>query len=319
VTFSPIVALLHCGDATYGGGPGSYWWSLVASHFLGWLLLFLAAWRLPKIWHKPVKETGGWVPGKPLWCRKPTTFEDRAALLDENPLLLLMRPPRDTQIGVTILVALAMLLVLVYHLWFQHMPEFLHQPFRGGAIRWFVLLPLEIMLTFHACRFFSYARKSGLFELLASTPLTVKQIVAAHWTTLHRTFRLPFLVAFLLMLYGGGTHVISGIAGYRGSVFMEILPFLTLLLGIGLKVLDYFLLGWMGAWMALKLKRPGWAALFTILFALVIPSILCGLGYLLKPMLIAISRHYVVYELPRLVRIQFDGGMLPRATPPPLR
>ena len=81
-------------------------------------------------------------------------------------------------------------------------------------------------------------------------------------------------------------------------------------------VFDYFLLGWMGAWMALKLRRPGWAPFFTILFALILPSFLCGLGFLVKPVLIAVARHYVVYELPRLARSQFDSGYKIETVPP---
>ncbi|HEY1172213.1 MAG TPA: hypothetical protein VGH19_12640 [Verrucomicrobiae bacterium] len=325
LTFSPVVALLSSGDDKYTSSPAIYMWSLLGSHLLAWSLLLMAAWRLPKIWQQPAREAGNWVASKITLARKSTTFDERAAMLDENPMLFLMRPTRGMRLAIKGLIALSVLIVLV-DIFLIDEASFLHVPFRGGIIRWAVLFPLEVMLTFQACRFFTYARSSGLFELLASTPLTVKQIVSAHWTVLNRTFQLPFALAFIFMLFGGVRFMLDEMnSGMSSSspFFLHGIQMFTVVMGVGLKVLDYFLLGWMAAWMSLKLKRPGWAAFFTLLFALVIPGFLCWLGYLFKPVLIAVSRHYVVYELPRLVRMQFDARMpvaaAIRTTPPPIR
>jgi ABC-type transport system involved in multi-copper enzyme maturation permease subunit len=320
VTFSPLLPLFGVNSTKYGALPQLYWYPLLASQLLGWALLALTAWRLPVVWQKPAKETGGWTSSKSAVSRREGTFAERAKWLDSNPAMFLMRPERGIRTFTITLVTMGCGL-FVLDLLFVDGQSLYYAPFLSGLLKWLTLLPFKILLAVHACRFFSTARQSGVFELLLSTPLTTKEIVSAHWTVIHRTFLWPFVVLCFFVIFGG-----IKVLFLRSSQSMGVGVFEVLFLSSGIvsHVFDYFLIGWMGAWMGLKLKRPGWAPFFTILFALVLPSFLCGLGFMIKPVLIAVARHNVVYELPRLVRKQFDGTVDIQATaqtnvPPPLR
>ena len=319
LTCSPTLVLFNTSSARYGAAPQLYWYPLLGSQFMAWSILAWTSWQLPRVWHKPVKSNASLSVAKTVSKRQQNTFETRAKWLDANPAMFLMRPAPAIKITSLVLVIGATALVLVDMLLLDDR-SLLYIPFTGGLVEWLALLPLKLLLAVHACRFFAAARQSGVFELLLSTPLTTKELVAAHWTVIHRVFLWPFIILSFYVMYGGvKVFVLSSNPSAAAGTF----GFLLVGMQLVTHVFDYFLLGWMGAWMGLKLKRPSWAPFFTILFALVLPSFLCWLGFLIKPVLIAVSRHYVVYELPRLVRKQFDGGFsmestLQRSAPPPL-
>jgi len=319
LTFSPILTLFWVGSTKYGASPQLYWYPLLSSQLLAWAFLAFTSWRLPQIWHQPVREGASWMPAKALPNRLRTTFEERAKWLDANPAMFLMRPGPFIR-GLSIFLVLVATILLLIDVFLLDNKSLLYIPFTGGVVEWFALLPLKIFLAVHACRFFASARQSGVFELLLSTPLTSREMVSAHWTVINRVFLWPFIILSFYVMFGGvKAFVLSNPSNSTASTF----GFLLVGIQIVGHVFDYFLIGWMGAWMGLKLKRPGWAPFFTILFALMLPSILCWLGFLIKPVLIAVSRHYVVYELPRLARKQFDGGFsmtttMSPSSPPPI-
>jgi ABC-type transport system involved in multi-copper enzyme maturation permease subunit len=302
LTCSPMLALLSAGSETYDAAPRQFWYPLLTSQLLGWGFLMLSAWQLPKVWQQPVKETGGWVAANAAKDQPRMTFAERSVWLDGNPVTFLMRPGKAIRRGGIALAVFAALILLADT--YLNEASFWRFPFMSSAVEWGMLLPLKILLTVHACRFFSEARQSGVFELLLSTPLNVREIVSAHWKVIHRVFAWPYVALMLFILAASlSSYVSSGsanaISGALGLVFASV--------KLTAHAFDYFLLGWMGAWMGLKLSRPSWAPFFTILFALILPAFMCGLGILIKPILLAVARHNVVYELPRLVRMKFDA------------
>ncbi len=318
VTCSPVASLFYTGSMKYGATPQLYWYPFISSLLLAFMLLGLTVWQLPKIWQRPVKEPGGWLSTRWGGKRQKTSFGERAQWLDINPAMFLMRPGQSMRVTSIMLAVLGTAMLVVDMIYFEDY-SLLYVPFTGSPLEWFILLPLKLLLVVHACSFFASARQSGVFELLLSTPLTIKEIVRAHWKVIHRVFFWPFFMLFVYLLYGGlKLFVLEG-----SDMLAGILGFLVIGKHLITHVFDYFLLGWMGAWMGLKLKRPGWAPFFTILFALILPSFLCGFGFLVKPVLIAVARHYVTYELPRLVRSQFDASFkmetpVARTMPPAL-
>jgi hypothetical protein len=300
LTGSALLSLISAGSETYGTASKLFWQPLLTSHFLGWGFLALSAWHIPRVWNQPVKETGGWQLAKATPDKPRTTFAKRAKWLDENPAVFLMRPGKAVRRGGIALAIFAALLLLSDTYLLEDI-RFWHPFQMASAVEWMILLPLKILLTVHACRFFAEARQSGVFELLLSTPLTNRQIVSAHWSVIHRAFAWPYVTLVLFICT-------SSLSAFVSASFGSGLWLLFVAIRLVAHVFDYFLLGWMGAWMGLKLNRPNWAPFFTVLFALILPSFLCGLGVLVKPVLLAVARHHVVYELPRLVRQKFDSA-----------
>jgi ABC-type Na+ efflux pump permease subunit len=70
-----------------------------------------------------------------------------------------------------------------------------------SAVGGLITLVLYVMIASQGSRFFIYAKRSGLLELLLATPLSAVQIVHGQWRALLRMFAVPvvlYLAAQLL-------------------------------------------------------------------------------------------------------------------------
>jgi hypothetical protein len=97
--------------------------------------------------------------------------------------------------------------------YFNHFAVWMAWGFFGGL----VTLILYVLIASQATRFFIYARRSGLLELLLATPLSAAQIVHGQWRALLRMFAVPivlYLAAQLLatvMVYGASEKLAASI------------------------------------------------------------------------------------------------------------
>ncbi len=165
ITCSPTLTLFSSSSAKYGMVPVVYWYSFLSAQLLGWCFLALAIWKVPHVWRESAKETGGFSPSQKVHRHDAMDFEQRAKWLDENPALFLMRPQRVIRFLAKMAAVVALLLLLLDLSLFQN-SSIIFVPIIGGLIDWFVLVPLKILLVIHACRFFSDAKQTGVFELL---------------------------------------------------------------------------------------------------------------------------------------------------------
>ena len=122
---------------------------------------------------------------------------------------------------------------------------------------------------------FADHRRSGALELLLSTPMTGREIVRGQMLGLARNFCWPF-VAFLALLFAPvGVQLMSAIA--TGN-WQEILVAFSGSLASGLYavrfVIDLVALCYVGNGLALTLRRPQSAPTLTLLFVLILPSML---------------------------------------------
>lgn len=152
----------------------------------------------------------------------------------------------------------------------------------GIAAHIFILLRLAVL----ASERFGEDRRTGALELILSTPISIKSILAGHWMSLRRYFAGPILMAFcfhaLVFSYGftldddpefarSPLQVIGDIAQhiqgfpihpYRWELHFFALVVLTL---IPVLILDWIALAWLSTWRVLRLKHQLLAPISSLL------------------------------------------------------
>src|SRR5262249_34497902 len=91
---SPFYPFACSVEPTYPLQPGKFWWSLLASHFLGWFFIALAIFVLPRLWQEGTRLPGAWnFLSRSFGARRGnavTRAKRRAELLPINPVLWLV-------------------------------------------------------------------------------------------------------------------------------------------------------------------------------------------------------------------------------------
>jgi hypothetical protein len=152
---------------------------------------------------------------------------------------------------------------------------------------------IKLIFASQACRFFVESRKSGALELLLTTPLRSRDIVRGQWLALNRIFLWPLILFTLLNLTPLVFIVCRAIAGPGileafGPIAAAIASLAVTLWFTVAMVADVFTIGWVGMWLALTVKKPDLAPVWTILAVLILPAIgvFCGLDLLADMFLI---------------------------------
>ena len=128
---------------------------------------------------------------------------------------------------------------------------------------------LKLWITTEAGRQLAEDKRSGAFELLLSTPLTVRDIVHGQWLALRRQFLKPVVAAIVLEL------VLIFSVHYNRPVDQTQARWVWLA-GILMLVADVITLGWVAMSTALTEKNHGRATAKTAAVILALPWILFG-------------------------------------------
>ncbi len=174
-------------------GRSAYWVALAVTHLLGWVMLAVASMVVPHTWQERKKAglrlNRSWAYAWRYGGAR-RRLRLRRKLIGQQPVAWLVCRERWQALG---LWAFALLVTggsaagLIWKL-----PEEAWMIWNG--IGGFFTLILYLWAASQACRFLVEARRSGLLELLLSTPLNESQIVAGQWRALLRMFGLPVLL-----------------------------------------------------------------------------------------------------------------------------
>ncbi|HSU53889.1 MAG TPA: ABC transporter permease subunit [Candidatus Dormibacteraeota bacterium] len=270
---SPYYSFRFARDPVYGLKTAHYWKSLGVSHLVGWVFLGLASFMLVRFWRdkgeEAFRKTG-------IFQFRSTPVRRRKALLDTNPIAWVMGDER-------VLKWLIWGIIFCYGIYAAMQTAGMFgtinplQGYSGPKVAGFLL---KLLFATQVCRFFVESRRNGALELLVCTPLRSSEIIRGQWQALARLFLAPF-VAFLLLNFAPLAFTVYRAA--KGPGFAE---FLAAGLGIGAAIgmngwfafhtlADVCALGWFGMWLALTTKRPNLATPMTILFVLILPSLMC--------------------------------------------
>jgi len=288
---SPFSSFRYARASVYGAAPDRFAWSLATSHLVGWLALALASWRLPRF----AREEGGIRDSakvqtaanlRPTGSTKTRRDRNRTELLARSPVLWLISNEPATTWLVWALV-LAWTGTVLVGSWLAGLGEATGSGtqsigiwlLQGSQLCGFLL---KMLVAVQSCRFFLHARQNGALEMLASTPLTDRDVLKGQWLSLKRMFLWPLLLFWLSIFVPGLLSFVIGLGGRGGGPEHWLLGY-----GFGGVMAAWYLLTFVadvvtvalvGMWLSLTMRKPNFAPALTILLVLVLPSLLCGLG-----------------------------------------
>jgi hypothetical protein len=316
---SPFYPFFCAVEPTYPLQPGKYWRSLLASHFLGWFFIALASFILPRLWQEGSKFSGAWsFLNRSLRSRGGNAVmraKRRAEPLLINPVLWLVGDePALRRLAWAVVAAWG-----IYVLTSGQLP--------AASAMWHLSstsvcgLLLKILFAFQACRFFVEARRTGALELLLCTPLSNSEILKGQWLALRRIFLWPLLSFLLLNFVPVVFAVHLALTGPgQGQIWTAILQTtkgLTMLGWLGISLLaDTFAVGWVGMRLALTAKRPHMAPALTILYVLILPSIVCVLSLMIDLFFILWAATGLHQDLRWMLARQYQRPARASAAPP---
>jgi hypothetical protein len=257
-------------------GRSGFWTALCVSHCVGWIALGLAGILVRRTWQdrpKSSKRLGGVAGYQPRYGRSASRQAKRRKLLEPNPVVWLVLRDRWQAMAVWLITAVvlgcfsAIALRLPPMIWIV-----------WGPVSWIVLAGLYLWIASQACRFFIEARRSGLLEVLLVTPLRSVEVIHGQWSAFLRSFSVPISVLVLVLAAGvllSRQASFSAMSAARGgaagvSWFVE---GLTPAMAAANTIANLIALIWVGMWMGLTTKSGSMAALKTLLFVQVLPTI----------------------------------------------
>jgi len=266
----PVYSYWQCGDAEYKKWPGHFWGSLDVTFCLTLMLVLLACRIAPRSWQdKPMsprslkRERGG----RRRWWREGRWEKARAfrlRLLNVNAYFwLTARPYLKVSYVWTCMICIgvgwAFTTWMIGHT--DDSANYFYAFLLNGMLKLWIITEAGHQL--------AEDKKSGAFELLLSTPLTVRDIVHGQRLALRQQFLKPVAAAIILELVLMATvrHI---------QAQDQTQAWWTWLAGILILLADVMTLGWVAMSAALTEKSHDRATLKTAAFVLVLPWVLFG-------------------------------------------
>ena len=248
------------------------WWDLAWPQILGWTLIGLTVWRLPRCWQEASRRKR-WAL-RDLWKtisygKAASRLELRRKLLDRNPFMWLASRDR-LQAAVAWIIALSVMAAIGYY--------FFRVSFELGLlIGMGIAISALLQLTFSQSASTQLVREyeQGTLELLLSTPLSVQQVIRGQLAATRRHYRNLFVITVLILWAGIGLLMMQ--PGRPRTPGIISLTVYSMFLG-----LNFYAMGWVGMWTVVKAPDPRKAhgnAFFILtifpglLFALIVVSV----------------------------------------------
>jgi hypothetical protein len=262
---APITAFVYLFEDNYAKTPRGYWWALLPLPAASVVMLALASLTLPRLWRdEPGRgRTSKPRPAPPIRPGEtPGSSRGRERRVQGNPVAWLAHGGAVQSRMAWLLVAVPMLVTALVCAkgW---TPLAVSWATGLGVAVHFVLLS---WVAWRACYQVGEGARSGALELLLTTPLTAEQILLGQWEALRRTFQGP-----VLLLAGCELSYFFAFALASRDPGSSLVGLVSLLLALGMAISDYFAVANYGMWIALRTRRPGAAAMRTVLFVVVIP------------------------------------------------
>lgn len=306
--FSPIYPLMIA-DGT-GAGLSRFWHSAGAISGASLAGLGLTTLLLARSWRDRPKREGGWFRrGLGRWSRQ-TNSPRRAALrrrlLAVNPVFWLAAPkPVNAPVLMFLAVALTLLAVYVAAPYFGRvLPAGTAKPVLGHLVAWLCTgLLIHALVLYYAAtsaaQRLAEDKQAGALELILSTPTTERTITRGLWLAYARKMLFPALLAMLVHFYFIWQFLVMASLEPPGRIppgtppaqlfwsalmdepidgqllqwefgFMLHIALLILLLVF----VCWPTLGWVGRWLGLRMKHPGFAPMASLALLFVPPILL---------------------------------------------
>jgi len=309
-SFCPLHTLFAASDSVRAFNWSQFWMSLAAVAGLSGSWLALVAWRLRHIWRDRPKTARNWNwfgVGERLRERgRASRVALRRRLLEINPFFWLAGRQRvSAPVFMLLTVVLVCVTVAVTGPLFSKMiGAGTLSPVVGHLFAWFWSgLALHALVLYYSATVASQRlaedKQTGALELILSTPTTERTISRGLWLAFGRKMFFPVLVAVLVHFYFLWLCATAFVLEPPFKLPREVTPgkllWCALLdqpingyrleweIGFMLRVAMLALVvfgttwiaaGWVGRWLGLKMKHPGFAPLATVTLVLVPPVLL---------------------------------------------
>jgi len=311
--FSPLYTFSAAEESRRMFGQNRYWLSLAAVGVLSWTWLALTAWWLSRTWRdRParVRSPNGFNLWKPWGTRRTSRRTAlRRRFLKINPFFWLASRQRIS--SPAFLLVTVVLVVITVHvtapLFGRAMGGGIIRPLLGHLFAWFWTgLAIHAFTLYYAAaaasRQLAEDNHSGALELILSTPATERSISRGLWLAFARKMFVPALVAALVHFYfiwQGATlfvleppgelprGITAGQLLWNALFGLSINGFIVdwhfgfilrvFLLVFVMLIANWFALGWVGRWLGLRMKHPGFAPMTAVALVLLPPWLLFSL------------------------------------------
>lgn len=312
--FSPLYALVAAGGGSVFGTK-AYWWSVLAVAGLSGMALGLAAWRVSRSWRDRATSQRAWGNFKILKRWRQRGLAGRVALrrrlLGINPFFWLggRRPVSAPVFMVLTVCVVAATSYLAAPYFGRSMRAGTFSPMVGHLFAWmWAGLAIHALVLYYAAMIASRRlgedKQTGALELVLSTPTSERSISRGLWMAYGRSMFFPATIAILIhffFIWQGATMAVMDPPSAKlppgttprellwqallnrpvGGVHLEwgfILALRILLLALLLLILTWLTIGWLGRWLGLCMKHPGFAPMVSLALVLVPPIVLFSLA-----------------------------------------
>lgn len=249
--------------------------AFVVGEVLTWFMLGAACLFIPRTWQERAERARGERSAFLNWFKfggERRRAAVREKLMSKNPTTWLVCRERSQSILMW-LVALPVVGWCALAAW---MPETSFVEIIGWrVVNWLATSVLCLWIASQAAQFFAEARRSGLIDLMLSTPMDFQRVAPGAWNGLLRMFGLPVLIVVLV-------GFLSQVARMDGSGWMyssnEGGPVARWIFVIGsaccnvlTALMNFVAIAWFGMWMGMTSKNSLIATLKTIVLVQVVP------------------------------------------------
>ncbi len=313
--FCPLYTLISSEGARVFGA-NEYWFSLLAVTGVAFSWLAFVTWRLARTWRDRPKARllSDRIPFFKRWrgLGGAGQIALRRRLLDINPFFWLAgRKQISSPVFLALAVVMAVVCSFVMAPWFGRVfgpGAGAVTPMVGHLFAWLwtglaLHLTTAYLAAMAASQRLAEDKQSGALELVLSTPTSERTIARGLWLAYGRRLFGPALVATLVHLFFIwqclSTFLVEEFGNYpRGATEWQIFwsalldqplngsplewPFgfmlRCVLLALALLMLAWVTLGWVGRWLGLRMKHPGFAPVVAIVCVFVPPALVFSLA-----------------------------------------
>ena len=265
----PIFSFILSGDTAYSMEAADFWWSIIVTNVLAWLLVLLACRIVPRTWgDKPARAPSrrwrwrdfGWLISYGNAARR-DAFRKQA--LDRNAYFWHASRAWLKPLHVWLFLVLSgawwiYCWVKNGHIWLDE------ATFVATAV--VLNSAFKLWITLEAGQRLGEDRRSGAFELLLATPLTVGDILRGQLLALRRQFLKPLLLVIVVeSVFTAVLYPIHKFEVLIITALLLVLPF------------DIAALAWVAMCAALRSKSQTQATVVAVSRILILPWVIFGI------------------------------------------
>lgn len=243
-------------------------WNLGWPHLLGWMLIGLTVWALPRHWQDQPPRQRRLLRdiSKAISLGRPAArLKLRRRLLDRNAFMWLASRDRLQAAGAW-LIFFSLMAIIGVNIYIG-----------SGRLDLGLLIGIGIALSAGLQLAFSRAAgaqllreyEQGTLELLLSTPLSAPEVLQGQFAAARRQYRTLFALTFLLLWTG---IILLAQQGGRRQFGIASLAVYS-----GLFLLNFYAIGWVGMWAIMKAPDPKKASSNAFIFITILPGMIFGL------------------------------------------